>query len=161
MTETETSAARPPAPVHWKLVVDAADPHAQADFWAGALHYEPEDNSAFVERLLEAGALPGADTVEYHGRPSFRDLIAVRHPDDPYDPERGTGLGRRLLFQRVTGTKTGKNRLHLDLHPGEGRRADEVERLKALGASVLREVWEPAGQWVVMADPEGNEFCVH
>ncbi|MEU5092913.1 VOC family protein [Streptomyces sp. NPDC021356] len=161
MTETDTSTAPTPAPVHWKLVIDATDPHAQADFWAGALHYETEDNSAFVERLLELGALPGAATVEYHGRPAFRDLIAVRHPDDPYDPERGTGLGRRLLFQRVPGPKAGKNRLHLDLHPGDGRRAQEVERLKALGASVLREVRESAGQWVVMADPEGNEFCVH
>ncbi|MGW7257075.1 VOC family protein [Streptomyces sp. NPDC054834] len=149
-----------PAPLHFKLVVDAADPHAQADFWAAALHYEAEDNSAFVERLLELGALPGEATVEYHGRPAFRDLIAVRHPDDPYDKERGTGLGRRLLFQRVPEAKTGKNRLHLDLHPGEGRRDAEVERLEALGAQVLRRVKEPAGEWVVMADPEGNEFCV-
>ncbi|WP_073951576.1 VOC family protein [Streptomyces kebangsaanensis] len=156
----QTSAASTPAPLHWKLVIDATDPHAQADFWAAALRYEVEDNSAFVERLLELGALPGGATVEFHGRPAFRDLIAVRHPDDPYDPERGTGLGRRLLFQRVPEAKAGKNRLHLDLHPGEGRRADEVERLEALGASVLRHVREPAGEWVVMADPEGNEFCV-
>ncbi|MFD8614309.1 VOC family protein [Streptomyces sp. NPDC059631] len=161
MTETQMSSARTPAPVHWKLVIDAADPHAQADFWAGALHYEPEDNSALVEQLLQYGALPAEATVEYHGRPAFRDLIGVRHPDDPYDPERGTGLGRRLLFQRAAGAKTGKNRLHLDLHPGADRRADEVERLCALGARVLREVKEPAGQWVVMADPEDNEFCVH
>ncbi|MFE9453651.1 VOC family protein [Streptomyces sp. NPDC006739] len=157
MTETPASA---PAPLHWKLVIDAADPHAQADFWAAALHYEPEDNSAFVERLLELGALPGEATVEYHGRAAFRDLIAVRHPDDPYDKERGTGLGRRLLFQRVPETKTVKNRLHLDLHPGEGRREAEVARLEALGALVVRRVREPAGEWVLMADPEGNEFCV-
>ncbi|MFF8969831.1 VOC family protein [Streptomyces sp. NPDC014995] len=150
-----------PAPVHWKLVVDSADPHAQADFWAAALHYEVEDNSALIERLLEVGALPGEATVEYHGRPAFRDLIAVRHPEDPFDAGSGTGLGRRLLFQRVPEAKTAKNRLHLDLHPGDGRREGEVERLTALGASVLREVKEPSGSWVVMADPEGNEFCVH
>ncbi|MET8244602.1 VOC family protein [Streptomyces sp. NPDC005202] len=150
-----------PQPVHWKLVVDCGDPHTQADFWAAALHYEIEDNSAFIERLLELGALPGEATVEFHGRPAFRDLIAVRHPDDPYDNESGTGLGRRLLFQRVPEAKTVKNRLHLDLHPGEDRRAGEVERLEGLGASVLRHVKEPAGEWVVMADPEGNEFCVH
>ncbi|MES9519095.1 VOC family protein [Streptomyces capoamus] len=149
-----------PAPLHWKLVIDAADPHTQADFWAAALHYTAEDNSALVERLLSAGALPGEATVEYHGRPAFRDLIAVRHPDDPYDPETGTGLGRRLLFQRVPEPKTGKNRLHLDLHPGPERRAEEVARLRALGARVVREVKEPAGQWVLMADPEDNEFCV-
>ncbi|MDQ0832758.1 hypothetical protein QF032_004602 [Streptomyces achromogenes] len=154
------SAAAPPTPVHWKLVIDAADPHAQADFWAAALHYTAEDNAALIERLLETGALPGAATVEFHGRSAFRDLIAVRHPDDPYDPDSGTGLGRRLLFQRVPEAKTAKNRLHLDLHPGARRRAEEVTRLTALGASVLREVKEPSGEWVVMADPEGNEFCV-
>ncbi|MGW0874365.1 VOC family protein [Streptomyces sp. NPDC002740] len=161
MTETSGVPETGPTPVHWKLVVDSADPHTQADFWAGALHYEVEDNSALIERLLELGALPGAATLEFHGRPAFRDLIAVRHPDDPYDPDSGTGLGRRLLFQRVPEAKTVKNRLHLDLHPGAGLRAGEVERLTALGASVLGEVKEPSGQWVVMADPEGNEFCVH
>ncbi|MFB7109011.1 VOC family protein [Streptomyces sp. NPDC056291] len=158
MTPTPTGAA--PAPLHWKLVIDAADPHAQAAFWAAALHYEVEDNSALVERLLKLGALPGEATVEFHGRPAFRDLIGVRHPDDPYDEERGTGLGRRLLFQRVPEAKSGKNRIHLDLHPGEGRRADEVERLKGLGARVLRHVREHGGEWMVMEDPEGNVFCV-
>ncbi|MFF2100394.1 VOC family protein [Streptomyces sp. NPDC058202] len=150
-----------PVPVHWKLVIDAADPHAQADFWSAALGYTTEDNSALIEQLLGLGALPAEATVDFHGRAAFRDLIAVRHPDDPYDTERGTGLGRRILFQRVPEPKTGKNRLHLDLHPGEGRRDDEVERLRALGAAILRDVKEPSGAWVVMADPEGNEFCVH
>ncbi|WP_432134285.1 MULTISPECIES: VOC family protein [unclassified Streptomyces] len=157
MTPDQTSS---PAPLHWKLVIDCADPHAQADFWSAALHYEAEDNSALIERLLKGGMLPGEATVEYHGRPAFRDLVAVRHPQDPYDPDSGTGLGRRLLFQRVPEEKSGKNRLHLDLHAGAERRATEVERLTALGASVLREVAEPGGRWVVMADPEGNEFCV-
>ncbi|MFB0616971.1 VOC family protein [Streptomyces sp. AGS-58] len=150
-----------PAPLHWKLVIDAADPHTQADFWSAALHYTAEDNSALIEQLLSLGALSGEATVEYHGRPAFRDLIAVRHPDDPYDPRTGTGLGRRLLFQRVPEPKTGKNRLHLDLHPGPDRRAEEVSRLEALGARLLREVAEPSGRWAVMADPEDNEFCVH
>ncbi|MCS0602903.1 hypothetical protein NX794_17025 [Streptomyces sp. LP11] len=158
MTETP---APPPAPLHWKLVVDAGDPHAQADFWAAALHYTAEDNSALIERLLSLGALPGAATVEYHGRLAFRDLVAVRHPEDPYDPDSGTGLGRRLLFQRVPEPKTTKNRLHLDLHPDAGRREAEVARLTALGARVLDEVTEPSGSWVVLADPEGNELCVH
>nr|WSY52579.1 hypothetical protein OG999_22325 [Streptomyces sp. NBC_00886] len=157
---TQTPEPAPPTPIHWKVVIDAADPHAQADFWGAALHYEVEDNSALVERLLENGALPGAATVEFHGRPAFRDLMAVRHPDDPYDKVRGTGLGRRLLFQRVPEAKTVKNRLHLDLHPGPERREAEVARLEGLGASVLRRFAEPAGAWVLMADPEGNEFCV-
>ncbi|CAL9546604.1 hypothetical protein SUDANB176_04354 [Streptomyces sp. enrichment culture] len=157
MTQTPASAA----PVHWKLVVDANDPHAQADFWAAALGYAVEDNSALIGKLLGAGALPEELTVEFHGRRAFRDLIAVRHPDDPYEEESGTGLGRRLLFQRVPEAKTVKNRLHLDLHPGEGRREEEVARLEGLGAKVLRRVDEPSGSWVVMADPEGNEYCVH
>ncbi|MDH6217654.1 VOC family protein [Streptomyces pseudovenezuelae] len=149
-----------PTPIHWKLVIDSGDPHAQADFWAAALHYSVEDNSALVERLLEVGALPKEATVEHLGRAAFRDLIAVRHPADPFDAGSGTGLGRRLLFQRVPEAKSGKNRLHLDLHPGPELRDGEVERLEGLGASVLRRVKEAGGEWVVMADPEGNEFCV-
>ncbi|MFJ8085000.1 VOC family protein [Streptomyces sp. NPDC096205] len=159
-SDVPASGSGSPAPVHFKLVIDCANPQAQADFWAAALHYEVEDNNALIERLLELGALPREAVVEFHARLAFRDLVAVRHPDDPVAPDSGTGLGRRLLFQRVPEPKTGKNRLHLDLHPGEGLREGEVERLKGLGASVLREVKEPSGQWVVMADPEGNEFCV-
>ncbi|GAB2877197.1 VOC family protein [Streptomyces deserti] len=150
-----------PAPLHWKLVIDAGDPHAQADFWAGALHYEVEDNSALIEKLLGFGAVPADLTVEFHGRPAWRDLVAVRHPDHPVDVESGTGLGRRLLFQRVPEAKTVKNRLHIDVHSAPGQRDDEVARLERLGASVLRRVKEQGGEWVVMADPEGNEFCVH
>lgn len=90
-----------PTPLHWKLVIDAADPHAQADFWAAALGYEVEDNSVLIERLLGFGAVPAEITVESHGHKAWLDLVAVRHPEDPYDKESGTGLGRRLLFQRV------------------------------------------------------------
>ncbi|WP_432041672.1 VOC family protein [Streptomyces cadmiisoli] len=153
--------ASAPVPVHWKLVIDCQDPHAQADFWAAAIGYDVEDNSALIEHLLNTGALPEAATTDFHGRPAFRDLIAVRHPEDPVESRSGTGLGRRLLFQRVAESKPGKNRLHLDLHPAAGSRAEEVERLRGLGANVLREVKEQGGEWVVMADPEGNEFCVH
>jgi hypothetical protein len=147
-------------PLHWKLVIDTADPHAQADFWAAALGYQVEDNSPLIERLLGLGAVPAELTVESHGRKAWRDLAAVRHPDDPHEEESGTGLGRRLLFQRVPEAKSVKNRLHLDLHVGAERRAAEVERLEGLGASVLRHVKEPGGEWVTMTDPEGNEFDV-
>ncbi|MFI9819893.1 VOC family protein [Streptomyces sp. NPDC052013] len=155
-----TQTPAPPAPLHWKLVIDAGDPHAQADFWAAALGYVVEDNSALIEKLLDAGVVPPEIIVEHHGRRAFRDLIAVRHPDDPFEEGSGTGLGRRLLFQRVPEAKTVKNRLHLDVHAGEGRREVEVARLEQLGASVLRQVQEPGGTWTVMQDPEGNEFCV-
>ncbi|WP_372345181.1 VOC family protein [Streptomyces sp. KL116D] len=144
----------------WKLVMDAHDPHAQAEFWAAALGYEIEDNAALVERLLGFGAVREDETVEFRGRKAFRDLIAVRHPDDPVDEQTGSGLGRRILFQRVPDAKTGKNRLHLDIHAGPERRAAEADRLVGLGARVLSTVKEQGGEWVTMADPEGNEFDV-
>ncbi|MER6613381.1 VOC family protein [Streptomyces xantholiticus] len=146
--------------MHWKLVIDATDPHAQADFWAGALGYLVEDNSPLIEQLLALGAAPAEETIESHGRKAWRDLAAVRHPDDPHDERSGMGLGRRLLFQRVPEAKTGKNRLHIDLHAEPGQMDAETARLESLGAAVLRRVSEPGGTWVVMTDPEGNEFCV-
>ncbi|WP_236242821.1 VOC family protein [Streptomyces sp. CC228A] len=148
--------------LHWKLVIDANDPHAQAAFWAQALGYVVEDHSALIERLLAAGHASADQAVGAQGRYAWRDLAAVRHPDDPYDGATGVGTGRRLLFQRVPEAKTVKNRLHLDLHTGPDRdREAEVRRLEGLGASVLRRVQEPAGTWTVMRDPEGGEFCVH
>ncbi|MET9799221.1 VOC family protein [Streptomyces sp. NPDC006368] len=147
--------------LHWKLVIDANDPHTQADFWASALGYLVEDNSAHIDRLIGLGVVAeDRDTVEAHGRRAWRDLVAVRHPDDPYDEATGIGLGRRLLFQRVPEVKSVKNRLHLDLHTDPGRRDAEVARLEELGAAVLRHVSVPGGEWTVMTDPEGNEYCV-
>lgn len=151
----------PMAPIHWKLVVDAADPHAQAAFWAAALGYVDEDHTALVEGLLAAGAAPPELTVALgDGRRAWRDLAAVRHPEDPHEEKSGAGLGRRILFQRVPEEKTAKNRLHMDLHPGPESRDAEVARLESLGASSLRRVTEHGSTWVVMTDPEGNEFCV-
>jgi predicted enzyme related to lactoylglutathione lyase len=63
-----------------------------------------------------------------------------------------------LLFQPVAEDKAVKNRLHLDLTPTEGGQADEVHRLVSLGAKQLSD--EPEFPWIVLADPEGNEFCV-
>ena len=119
--------------MHWKLVIDAADPHTQADFWAAALGYLVEDNSPLIEKLLAQGAVPVEATVETHGRRAWRDLAAVRHPDDPHDELGGMGLGRRLLFQRVPEPKTGKNRLHIELHSEPGKREAETARLEGLG----------------------------
>lgn len=146
--------------LHWKLVIDAEDPHAQADFWAAALGYRVEDNSPLIDQLLGRGAVPEELTVESHGRRAWRDLIGVRHPDDPFDEVSGAGLGRRILFQRVPEEKTGKNRLHVDVHAAPGERDAETARLVALGATSLRQVREQGGEWTVMTDPEGNEFCV-
>ncbi len=149
-------------PVHWKLVLDARDPHAQAEFWAAALHYTFEDHSLLIGKLLGLGAITQELVLRHRDRDAWRDAAAVRHPTDPYDPESDTGLGRRLLFNRVPlPEKTARNRLHIDLHGPEGAREPEVERLRALGARVEANVAEPAGSWTVMTDPEGNEFCVH
>lgn len=66
----------------------------------------------------------------------------------------------RLYFQRVPERKSVKNRVHICLQP-DGPRDQEVERVGALGATVVTDQRHPDGSgWVVMADPEGNEFCV-
>ena len=68
------------------------------------------------------------------------------------------GVAPDLLFLRVPEDKAGKNRLHLDLRPKD--QAAEVARLEALGARRADVGQGAAVSWVVMADPEGNEFCV-
>ncbi|NGN68672.1 VOC family protein [Streptomyces sp. A7024] len=66
-----------------------------------------------------------------------------------------------LLFIRVPEGKTVKNRLHLDIQPPTGTRDGEVERLAGLGARVVADHRTDEGLgWVLMGDPEGNEFCV-
>ena len=66
-----------------------------------------------------------------------------------------------LLFIRVPEGKVVKNRVHLDIGPLERTRDEEVERLTGLGGRVLDDRRTPEGRgWIVMADPEGNEFCV-
>src|SRR5262245_404319 len=61
---------------------------------------------------------------------------------------------------RVPERKTGQNRLHLDLRADGSTQAEEVERLLALGARHADVGQGPDVSWVVMADPDGNEFCV-
>jgi catechol 2,3-dioxygenase-like lactoylglutathione lyase family enzyme len=63
-----------------------------------------------------------------------------------------------LLFQPVEEGKVVKNRVHLDIAPTEIDQYAEIDRLVALGAKVLTD--DPAEHFVVLADPEGNEFCV-
>jgi len=68
------------------------------------------------------------------------------------------GLVPDLLFLKVPEGKTVKNRLHLDLRPDD--RDTEVARLEALGATRVDVGQKGTESWVVLADPEGNEFCV-
>jgi len=75
------------------------------------------------------------------------------------DPE----TGHHVLFIEVPDAKTVKNRIHFDLRPREGTRDEEVERLLALGATLVadhRGIYGPGSGWVTFADPEGNEFDV-
>ena len=80
---------------------------------------------------------------------------------------RDPGTGHRLLFIEVPDARqakqrAGKNRLHLDLRPRE-RTRDRARALLALGATTvadLRGMSGPGTGWVVLADPEGNEFCI-
>ena len=68
---------------------------------------------------------------------------------------------QRLLFIEVPDGKQGKNRLHLDLKPAQGTRDEELGRLLGLGASLVADRRRPDGTgWVVLADPEGNKFCI-
>jgi hypothetical protein len=79
--------------------------------------------------------------------------------DDPEEFEIRPAADRLpgLMFQAVTEPKQAKNRLHLDFRPDD--QDTEVERLIALGASRV-DIGQGVVPWVVLADPEGNEFCV-
>ncbi|MGQ0841819.1 VOC family protein [Actinokineospora sp.] len=72
----------------------------------------------------------------------------------------GKDMGEAVYvgLQRVDEKRAGKNRLHLDFHTED--RPAEVARLVELGASVLDEHAMPGLTWSILADPEGNEFCV-
>ena len=88
-------------------------------------------------------------------------------PDDPNEPGHEECLifsdDRRhsLLFIEVPESKQVKNRIHFDLRPVDGTRDMELARLTELGAVVVDDRRNPDGTgWVVLADPEGNEFCI-
>jgi hypothetical protein len=89
--------------------------------------------------------------------------------DDPNEPGHvecvivpPDDAGARLIFVEVPDDKTGKNRLHLDLRPdAPTTRDEEVARVLALGAEQYDDRRTPDGKgWVVLTDPEGNEFCI-
>lgn len=94
---------------------------------------------------------------------------ALDRPIDPGDESTAeffASIGRSgpadgrpvLMFIQVPEPKSVKNRVHLDLDAGD--RAAEVERLVALGATVVHDKDEWGTRWTTLTDPEGNEFCV-
>ena len=138
-----------------QVAIDCADPAALSRFWGEALGYvlnPPPEGFSSWEEALAAWGVPESE---------WNSASAV------VDPE---GRGPRIYFQRVPEAKAGKNRLHLDLHISSGptapvderRRAiePEADRLVALGATVMGPVEELGSWWLVMQDPEGNEFCL-
>jgi Glyoxalase-like domain len=142
----------------WQLTIDANDPAKLARFWARALGYQPAppaepDTTWYALYRARLG-----------GHPAYDDRL--------FDP---AGLGPPLWFQQVPEHKAGKNRLHLDLYPTGRDSALPMERrigiveakvaeLTDLGATVERRDREDDPDdpvyFVVMHDPEGNEFCV-
>jgi Glyoxalase-like domain len=138
-------------PYDFQVAFDCADSHALADWWAETLDWVVEEQDAdFIHRMIAEGYATEADTATHNGRLVWRDGAAIRHPDGP-----ATGYRRRIIFQQVPEPKTAKNRVHFDLR-APGPMDEEVARLEALGALVLRRL----AHSVMMADPEGNEFCV-
>jgi hypothetical protein len=122
----------------YALNVDCRDPNALGHWWATVLGW----------------------TVTYD---AGEDVVAVEPPHQA-DGSRPIPPGERvpgLVFVAVPEPKTLKNRLHMDLAPGPGDdQQAEVSRVEALGARRADVGQGPEVSWVVMADPEGNEFCI-
>ena len=141
------------------LTFDCADPDTLARFWMLALRYvekpPPPDFATWSDYYRSIGV--PEDELE-------DGLDLIMDPDD---------IGPRVWFQKVPEGKTAKNRLHIDLNISGGRAVgpevrknqvdSEVSRLVDAGASILRVLDDPTVDHyaVVLADPEGNEFCVN
>jgi hypothetical protein len=149
---------------------DTNDPRRLARFWAGALGWEmPEDPSDGVVLLgnkflagcgfLGALSCDGSQQVGYFwsealGWPLVWDQDQETAIRSPHGGPKISWGGPPLR------PKTGKNRLYLDLAPPvDGNQQAEVDRLIALGATRI-DIGQGEISWVVMADPDGNEFCV-
>jgi len=141
----------------WTVTFDCARPGVLARFWAEALGY--------VEPAAPDGFDSWEDWLRHHGVPQdeWEDGAYLADPD---------GVGPTLSFLRVPEPKVAKNRVHLDVQVGGGRDQTPwevrwprvvaaVERLTTAGGTVIGE-YEEQGRpdHVVIADPEGNEFCV-
>jgi hypothetical protein len=138
-----------------QVTFDCGDPAALAEFWAVALGYvvqPPPGGFDTWEAALSAWGVPEDQRNE---------RSAVVDPD---------GTGPRVFFQRVPEGKTVKNRVHLDVRAAPGRQGDDrmaaleeaADDLVTRGAVRLQR-YEPGGLdqgHLVMADPEGNEFCL-
>lgn len=110
--------------------IDCHNAYALSEWWKAVLHYVD---------------VPGDPNEVGHEECMILDPIS----------------GHRLLFLEVPDTKQVKNRVHLDLAPTDRRRDEEIERVLGLGATQVADRRHADGTgWMVLADPEGNEFCV-
>jgi len=138
-----------------QVVFDCADPDRLAEFWAFALEYilqPPPEGFSSWEEFCRAEGIPESE---------WNAASSVEDPDKK---------GPRLYFQRVPEEKIVKNRVHIDVNvggprgtPEDERRprvAEKVAKLTEAGATMLQDVDLRGEHWVVMQDPEGNEFCV-
>ena len=121
-----------------EISLDCHDPDRLADFWTAALDWVVLDREP---GLVEIGPVRANDQEL---------LDAVR--SGPVPPT--------MFLAAVEEGKVVKNRMHLDLSPVDRSRDEEVERLLALGATRADVGQSGQESWVVLADPEGNEFCV-
>ena len=121
-----------------EISLDCHDPDRLAEFWTAAL-----------------------DWVVLHHEPGLVE-IGPERPDDRalLDAVRSGHVAPTMFLAAVPEDKVAKNRMHLDLSPIDRSRDEEVDRLLALGASRSDVGQTGEETWVVMADPEGNEFCV-
>ncbi|CUU58069.1 hypothetical protein Ga0074812_11699 [Parafrankia irregularis] len=149
---------------HVQVTFDAHDPRALSIFWREVLGYvHPGPPGAD----LPAGADPLAAWDEFLARIG----VPAEQRNSRSAIEDPAGHGPRLFFQRVPEGKVAKNRVHLDVRAAPGLSGEErmaaleaeCDRLVVLGASRVRR-HEPAppmeNGFIVMADPEGNEFCL-
>jgi catechol 2,3-dioxygenase-like lactoylglutathione lyase family enzyme len=139
-----------------QITFDCADPNGLAAFWNEVLGYRYDSPPPGFETWEEA--------LDHFGVPEEE----RNNASAAVDPE---GVGPRLWFQKVPEGKVAKNRLHLDVRSAPGLEGDErmaalekeSERLVALGGRRLQR-FEPAAPmskgYLVMQDPEGNEFCL-
>jgi uncharacterized glyoxalase superfamily protein PhnB len=130
-----------------QVTFDCAEPDALARFWCSVLGYQ-------LQQPPE-GFASWDDWLRQQGIPPQRWGYAAA----AVDPEL---RGPRLYFQRVPEGKTAKNRVHLDVNVGRDNVPAAIERLVGLGATVLTppHVSDLDELCAVLADPEGNEFCL-
>ncbi len=128
------------------VTVDCADPPRLADFWRALLDYVDEPAPPGYSTWLDYDMANGVSAEQASAGATI------------VDP---AGVGPRLYFQRVPEPKLAKNRLHLDVPTGGEDQRNMLRRaVEQLGGSYLHASNDPGDPFLVMADPEGNEFCL-